>query len=119
MAEQRYLVAAERSLKAAANSMQQSPSAYGSLLVAFDEHINPPELIILRGTKEAMSDWQVTLLERYAPGRLCFAIDSSVSGLPEALQSKTPKGDCVAYLCHGTTCTPPIENKDKLTAGLS
>ena len=119
LAEQRYLIAAERSLKAAAKSLQQSPSAYGSLLIALDEHINPPELLILRGTKEAMSDWQAALQRQYQSGRLCFAIDSKVSELPEALQSKTAKGDCVAYRCHGTTCSPPIEKVDQLTASFA
>ena len=119
LGEQRYLVAAERSLKAAAKSLKQSPSAYASLLIALDEHINPPELFILRGTKEAMSDWQAVILRQYRPGRLCFAIDSKLSGLPEALQGKTPRGDCVAYRCHGTTCSPPIEKVDQLTTGLN
>ncbi|HID82343.1 MAG TPA: thioredoxin domain-containing protein [Chromatiales bacterium] len=108
LGESRYLEAAERSLKAAASAMQQSPSAYGSLLGAYDEYLNPASLIILRGNINELSRWKNEMRKQYSPQRMCFAIPEDTVNLPASLASKKPQGDCVAYLCSGTSCSNSI-----------
>lgn len=108
LGENRYLEAAERSLKAAASAMQQSPSAHGSLLGAYDEYLNPAPLIILRGNIDELSRWKNETRKQYSPQRMCFAIPEDADNLPAALAGKKPQGDCVAYLCAGTSCSNPI-----------
>lgn len=108
LGENRYLEAAERSLKAAANALQQSPSAHSSLLNAYDEYLNPAPLIILRGDGDEITRWKNEARKQYSPQQLCFAITDNASNLPEALSSKKSQGDVVAYLCAGTSCSNPV-----------
>ena len=108
LGEQRYLEAAERSLKAAAGVLLQSPAAYGSLLCALDEYLTPPPLVILRGRVDELERWKGEIRKNFSPARLCFAIPDEAPGLPAALAAKQPQGSCVAYLCTGTTCFEPV-----------
>ena len=118
LGETRYLDAAEATLRAAAAPMAQMPYAHCSLLDALEEQLYPPEIIIVRGTPEAMSEWLRTALLMYAPRRLVFAIPADAPSLPEGLATKAPRGDVTAYLCRGTSCSPPIESLAALTSAL-
>ena len=108
LGEPRYLAAAERTLRASWQVLGRHPSAHMSLLNALEEYLNPPEIVILRGTATAMAEWQRELARRYAPHRLVLAIPANANGLPAALGDKTPHGNVVAYSCRGNTCSAPI-----------
>ena len=118
LGETRYIEAAEGTLRAAAEPLAQLPFAHCSLLNALEEQLDPPEIIIIRGTPEAMGDWLRTALLMYAPRRLAFAIPADAGSLPPGLASKAPCGDAVAYFCHGTSCSPPLESLSALTSAL-
>jgi len=119
LVEQRYLLAAERSLQAASAAIEAAPSVYGSLLIAYDEYLYPADMYIIRGNKKEISRWKSLFTQNKIAGQLCFALENSLTDLPEALQSKQPATDCVAYLCHGTSCSPPIENEENFVASIS
>ncbi len=108
LGETRYLQAAERTLRWAWPSVRQHPWLHGALLAALEEHLYPPELIILRGQPEAMASWQQLANRQYAPRRLLFAIPAGAGDLPELLQGKTPMDAVVAYPCRGVQCQPPV-----------
>ena len=118
LGEPRYLEAAERTLAAAAASIQEAPMAHASLLIALDTYHDPVELLILRGEPGSLSDWTEALLIPYAPGRSVFAIPKDVERLPPGLAAKKPQGEVVAYRCKGPSCSPPLEElKALLDAG--
>jgi uncharacterized protein YyaL (SSP411 family) len=108
LGEQRYLDAAERTVRAALNALERYPDAHATLLRALEELLAPPKLVVLRGTREELAPWQRKLASTYDPHRLAFAIpnDAKLSGL---LAERAPRERAVAYLCEGMTCRAPVE----------
>ncbi len=109
LSEPRYLQAAEQTLRADWPALQDHPSAHASLLVALDEHLQPPLLVIIRGAHAEVNEWQQELNKLYQPRRLVFGIGSDAS-LPKALQAKASQPATVAYVCQGMTCGPPVNS---------
>ncbi len=114
LGESRHLDAAERTLAAAAEGMQQAPMAHAALLVALDQYHDPVELLILRGEREPMAVWSERLLGPYSPGRGVFAIPAGEAALPPALADKKAQGPIVAYRCRGRSCSPPVADLETL-----
>ncbi|MCL4315949.1 MAG: thioredoxin domain-containing protein [Gammaproteobacteria bacterium] len=108
LGEARYLDAAERTLKAAWPSLQQTPYAYNTLLNALEEHLAPPQTIILRGAESEMQRWQRFANEIYAPRRLLMAIPNDASELPGVMAERKPIDAMTAYVCEGLSCSAPL-----------
>lgn len=119
LGESRYLATTERSLRAAASAIQQSPSAHSSLLNAYDDYLNPPLLIILRGNGDELRRWKNETRKQFSPLRMCFTIPDDALNLPKALSSKKPQGNCVAYLCTGTSCSNHVAEFETFQESLS
>jgi len=112
LGEERYLTAAERTLAAAGESIRQVPHAHGALLLALEEYLYPPEIVVLRGRGDPLAQWQQRATGRYAPRRLSLAIPADDAGLPGALaERRAPGGDraVLAYVCSGMTCQAPVD----------
>jgi uncharacterized protein YyaL (SSP411 family) len=105
--ETRYLEAAERALKLFYASLERQPSGFVSLLTALDEHLAPPQTVILRGGRDAISAWQSTLARTYRPGTVVIGIPAGATGLPATLD-KAPGAGVNAWVCRGVTCLPPV-----------
>jgi uncharacterized protein len=118
LAEPRYLDAAERTLRAAWSLIERYPHAHTSLLMALDEHTEPPAVIVLRGPEADLAVWRAELDKLFDPRRLLFAIPSDAEGLPAALADKRPQAGTVAYLCRGTTCSAPLGTLGELVRAL-
>jgi uncharacterized protein YyaL (SSP411 family) len=103
-----YLDAAEHTLKALYASISQYPSAHPSLLLAIEEYLHPPQLIVLRGEEQGLRRWTERCRKYYAPRRLAFAIPDSAKNLPGALAARSAKAAVTAYVCAGHTCSAPI-----------
>jgi len=114
LAEPRYLVAAERTLRAAWPAITRYPSGHLSLLGALEELLTPPEIVVLRGEARTIEGWRLALARHYAPHRLVLAIPAAAVDLPPALADKTPRAGPVAYLCRGSTCSAPLDSLDTL-----
>ena len=114
LSEPRYLTAAENTLRAAAGELRQAPYACPGLLTALDEWLEPPETLIIRGSGEALREWQRRAGEGWRPDRQVFAIPDDAQ-LPAALANKTgsPTGP-IAYPCVGSRCQPPVHEPEKL-----
>ena len=106
--ETRYLDAARRTLELASQAMRSMPYAHASLLFALDEHLDPPEVLIVRAQTEVLDDWQAAAQHGYGPRRLVVAIPSSEVDLPGALAHMKPGAAPLAYRCRGTQCEPPV-----------
>jgi uncharacterized protein YyaL (SSP411 family) len=118
LGEPRYLDAAERTIKAAWPALERAPHIHGALLLALEEYLQPPQTLILRGTPEELSQWLERVNRAYAPRRLALPIPNDAQGLPGLLAERRPDGPAVAYVCHGTTCLPPVKSLTDLKAHL-
>ena len=111
LGEPRYLEAARGTLEAMGAVMEENPTACASLLTALEEHLYPPDLLVLRGREPELAAWQRWAGRGYRPDRLVFAIPADAAGLPPALAAHRPEGAVGAWLCSGGTCRPPVTDE--------
>ena len=102
-----YLEAAERCIKAAWLSINQAAISHCTLLNALEHILQSPEIIILRGNSDSLSDWHGASAKRYLPDCSIFAIPETAT-LPAALAEKKALDGACAYVCQGASCKPPI-----------
>jgi hypothetical protein len=120
LAEPRYLEAAERALLGAWAQIVRLPYAHATLLDAIDEHLEPPEIVVLRGDGGDLRDWLARATGPYAPRRLSLAIPVDAAGVPAGLAARrAPPDGCLAYVCRGTRCEAPITERAALDAALA
>ncbi len=119
LGENRYLEAAERALCAAWPAMRDYPHGHVTLLTALSEYLEPPEIIIIRGTVDEIENWRAAIAKLYAPRRLVFAIDEQARHLPGLLATREAVvGETVAYRCIGTRCDLPVSSWEALAKQL-
>jgi hypothetical protein len=109
LGETSWLKAAERTLRAAWLALNRFPHGHMSLLEALAEYLNPPEIVIIRETADAGA-WQRELGKLYAPHRLVFSIPAALTELDVAIADKKAGSTSRAYVCRGSTCSPPVES---------
>jgi len=114
----RYIDASEETLRYAWGAITELPHAHCSLLNALEEALSGVEIIIIRGSGDALAEWQRVALLMYAPRRLCYAIPADTQGLPEGIATKKPDDKIVAYHCRGSVCGPPLTSLSALTTAL-
>ncbi|ADJ27535.1 thioredoxin domain-containing protein [Nitrosococcus watsonii] len=120
LGEMRYLKAAENTLKAAWESLQQTPHAHCSLLKALEEWLTPPQIVILRGSGEELESWRAVAAAAYAPRRVTLAIPLEAQYLPGILGEYWPQEAAVtAYVCSGHTCSAPLTQREALKEHLA
>ncbi len=111
LGEPRYLDAAERTLRLYWPQMVHSATGFSSLLLALEESLTPPDIVILRGPRERLAAWQHTL--GASPRRLTLALPNATPGLPDALAK--PESDHVnAWVCRGVSCLSPTDRIEEL-----
>ncbi len=110
--EQRFLDAAEATVRAGYASVARAPEAHAAMLNALDEYLEPVEIVVIRGAGAELAAWQSELAGAYAPRRMVVAIPAEAEGLPEALATKRAKQRTIAYVCRGPVCSEPIERLD-------
>ena len=106
LGETRWLIAAERTLRAAWLPLNRFPHGHVSLLGALEEYLAAPEIVIIRGAE----DWQRELGKLYAPHRLVFSIPANLDRLDAAVADKKAGASTRAYVCRGSTCSAPVES---------
>jgi len=120
LGDSRYLAAAERTLRAAWQAMDEYPHGHVSLLSALEEYLHHPEIIIIRGDGEELARWRESAARLYAPRRLVYAIDREEVALPGALAERRARdGETVAYRCLGSHCELPVTTWEALAKNLS
>jgi uncharacterized protein len=118
LGEPRYLEAAERTVRAGWAVMEKYPQGHTSLLMALEEMLHPPEIVVLRGEQETIETWRRELARLYSPRRMLLAIPADTADLPAAIAEKVPRGPAVAYVCRGNVCGEPITSFPDLTEAL-
>jgi uncharacterized protein len=114
--ENRYLDAAARTLRAAWPAIEGYPHAHCALLLALQDYLELPTIVVIRGEEAAVAEWSEELTKIYSPQRLVFAIPSTAQDLPAALAEKRPMSETVAYVCRGLTCSEPLRSLASLAA---
>ena len=118
LGEERYLRAAEATLRAAWPRLQEQPLAHMALLTALEEQLRSPVCVVLRGEPDRLRQWTQQLDRLYAPRVSVHAIPVDAADLPPALAAKTPSGPCVGYLCTTAGCSAPLTSLPRLLAAL-
>ena len=119
LGDTRYLAAAERVLHAARDGLERFPHAHTTLLVALEEFLDPPEIVVIRAAPGELETWRARATAGYAPRRLVVAIPDDATDLPALLADRAPRGSPVAYVCEGHTCDAPITEFDAFHARLA
>jgi len=115
--EPRYLDAAERTLRAAWPMLSEMPAAGCTMLIALGEFLDPRTHVVARyRDEEAATAWRAALQSRGDVDAYFIPADAEVAR--GVLASQTARGDIVAYVCRGTSCGPPVDTQDALTAAL-
>ena len=114
LASPRYLEAAERTLKAAWSHLVHVPYAHCALLVALDEYLRPPEILVLRAEGATLDEWRGALGSEYLPNRVLMPIPDGAD-VPPALAEKASREGGVIYRCIGTRCEAPVAGPGELT----
>jgi len=110
----RYLDAATHTLRLFHPMLAQHPEACASLLMALEETIEPPQIVVLRGPQEQMRQWRQVLDQAYQPATLMFSIGPGVVGLPPSLDKPVAPAAVNAWVCQGVTCLAPVDTLEKL-----
>jgi hypothetical protein len=117
--ELRYLEAAERTLRSAWPGIMRYPSAANAMLMALDDALTPPEIVVIRGSAAESLAWQKRAARHYAPRRLCVAIPADSRDLPGLLAERRTLATTVAYVCEGSQCRAPVPSLAEFDALLS
>ena len=118
LGEPRYLNAAEDTVKAAWPLLSQAPMGHEAMLDALEEQLQPAPQLILRADDDTARQWRAALRDAQIDCPI-YAIPPQANDLPESLQLKQPDGDCIAYLCHGQRCSPPLQTPAQIIDALS
>ena len=94
--------------------LAQHPGGYASLLMALEEAIEPPRLVVLRGPQAQMRSWRQVLDQTYLPTTLILGLAPAVAKLPAPLAKPVTQTTVNAWVCAGVTCLAPVDKLDQL-----
>jgi len=112
--ESRYLDAAEHTLRLFLPALMQHPSGSASLLMALEEAIEPPQVVVLRGPEAQMHQWRAALDQTYLPATLILALAPGAADLPPTLAKPIVPEAVNAWVCQGVTCSAPVDKLETL-----
>ncbi len=104
--EPRYHEAAEKTLRAGAAAMRESPMGHGAMIEALDEMLDPGRMLILRGEPDSLAEWRERLSPYSDLRTRLYAIPLGAPDLPPALRDKQSEAATAAFICQGQTCLP-------------
>jgi len=107
--EAAYLAAAERALKLYYPDMEREPGGFASLLMALEEALIPPAVVLLRGPASQLADWNNKITAQAWPWVMSFCLPEGLRDLPPAL-SKPLLPAVNAWVCSGVKCLEPISD---------
>jgi uncharacterized protein YyaL (SSP411 family) len=116
-----YLKAAERTIKLFYGALERNASGYTTLLLALEEALAPPRIVVLCGAADALSSWQAQLARTWRPDTTIVAIPEGIADLPPVLNKPSP-GDTArvsAWVCQGVECLPPVFELAELEQALA
>ncbi len=111
--EPKYSAAVAGTLELHWRELESQPAAFGSLLSALEEHLEPPRMVVVTGPADGFAPWREVLDTAHLPTTLALYLPTGMGGIPASLAK--PAGAAVnAWVCQGVTCLPPIGRPEKL-----
>lgn len=109
LGETRYLDAAERTLRAAYATLQQTPAACVTLQRALNDWLSPRTHVIVRAAPgDEMDRWRNILMPACLRRTDVYIIPPDIEQLPTTLAAQRYAPGGLAYICRGTRCLAPI-----------
>ncbi|MGH8632467.1 MAG: hypothetical protein ACREU7_17105, partial [Burkholderiales bacterium] len=118
LGEKRYLDAAERTVRAAWDSLERIPHAHNALLLALIRLIDPPQQVILRGQGRELEDWSAQCKRLLNLRTAWYGIPKEEMALPGMLSERSAQERATAYVCEGFQCGAPIRDIGELARAL-
>ena len=115
--EARYSEAAAGTIALFWPQLERQPAAFGTLLAALEEQVEPPRTLIVTGARDAFGPWRELLDAAYLPTTLTLFIPTGTPSLPAPL-AKLAGERVNAWLCEGVTCLAPIAEPARLREAL-
>jgi uncharacterized protein YyaL (SSP411 family) len=112
--EDRYALAAERTLALFYPHMRAHPGGFAAMAIALEETLEPPCTLVLRGEAQALRAWQAELAREFLPNVTVLAIPDATPGLPQVLDRPARPEPVNAWLCRGVTCLAPVADQVNL-----
>jgi uncharacterized protein YyaL (SSP411 family) len=120
LGEQRYLDAAERTVRAGLHALERYPEGHSTLLRALDALLAPPQVVVVRAPAGTFEAWRKARDASYGTRRLTFTIPADAANLRGVLAERTSRGEQgTAYVCEGLACSAPLDNPEALAAALA
>jgi len=117
LGEPRWCEAAARTINAFKPAMERQASGHSSLCMALAEQLDPPAVVVLRGSEAA--DWQRKLAAHYLPHALIVRVPEQPDALPAVLDKPAPAHGVNAWVCRGVECLPAITDFESLISTLA
>jgi hypothetical protein len=115
LGEARYLESSEHTLGYAMPQVKHAPYAAATMLHTLEEHLYPPQVIVVRGKAQAMREWQQALKPYAQPRQMIFYIPDEITDLPGLLNEKrSDEAQTLAYVCSGVQCLAPVASVGEL-----
>ena len=111
--DQRYAQSCQKTLTCFIEKVEDHPAGFGSLLIALEEKLVPPRIVVLAGPAYALPVVQAALAKPYLPATLVLAIANGIQSLPSPLTRPTT-AEVNAYVCQGVTCLAPVTDTQTL-----
>jgi len=105
--EERFTKAARGTIALFWPQLERQPAAFGTLLGALEEQVEPPRTVIVNGPEKAFGPWREMLRTGYLPTSLVLFIPAGTRSLPAPL-AKPAANEVNAWVCEGVTCLAPI-----------
>jgi hypothetical protein len=107
--ETRFLEAADRTLRLYYPDIERQPGGFATLLLALEEAMVPPAIVVLRGPQDQLTEWKRKFTASYWPWAMSISLPDSIGRLPPALD-KPMKDGVNAWVCSGVKCLEPIDD---------
>lgn len=110
--EERYLKAAEKTIHSTWNTLIKFPAEHCSILIALNDLLDPPYIIVIRGPEQDCKIWQQYC--KLQINHTVFTIPDHIQDLPGLLSTHKSTNKVCAYICKGTQCLALINDFEKL-----
>ena len=118
--EPRYLLAAERVLRAGWEVLQDLPHGCASLLKGLQLQVSTPPILIARLANQQESErWRSAIHQARMQGAHVLTLAAAEHLLPQALEDKRWLAGGRVYWCEGMRCLPRFDSPIALEAQLS
>jgi len=107
--DMRYQASAGRALRLYCPDMERQPGGFATLLMALEESLVPPTLVVLRGPKAQLADWNEKIASRPWPWAIALGLPAEAGALPAVLEKPLREG-VNAWVCSGVKCLEPIDD---------